>query len=290
MLSFLNKPYRETGNSKSTILSILAFGMFIFLFLFLFKPFGLYQFKPLNRMLITLGFGLITSTVLLVFKFLFKPAVTRKHWTIGKCILWDLLVACSIGVANYLFITLLFKSDFRPMNLLDSIWIAILVGSIPVTISYLIGYNKMYRNALKEANIPSEKIAWEEEVIITAGYNRNRFVINPGNIVYLCSNDNYVTIILIKDKVQSKITLRGTLKAAESELRKNNLFIRCHKCYIVNRCYVDKISGNNQNMKILLNSSKSEIPVARSKAEFVRKELKDKIYPYNLNKDLQFTP
>jgi DNA-binding LytR/AlgR family response regulator len=134
----------------------------------------------------------------------------------------------------------------------------------------------MYRNALLEADIPSEKVTWEDEVIITAGYSRNKFIINPRNIVYLCSNDNYVTIVIIKDKVQNKITLRGTLKAAENELRKNSMFIRCHKCYIVNRCYVDKVTGNNQNMKILLNPSKSGIPVARSKAEFVRKVLKNK--------------
>jgi DNA-binding LytR/AlgR family response regulator len=60
--------------------------------------------------------------------------------------------------------------------------------------------------------------------------------------------------------------MRGTLKDAEKELKKNTSFIRCHKCYIINLEYIDHLTGNIQNLKIKLKSWNIEIPVSRGKA------------------------
>jgi hypothetical protein len=276
MSSFFSKPYKDTERGKGKFISLAVFGLFIFLFLFLFKPFGFNQFETTWQFFISLGFGLITFFVLIVFKYLIEPVVIGESWTIGKSILWNILIAASIGAANYFYMSVIFKMDFRLLYLLNAMWTAILVGSIPVTITYFVNYNKMYRNALKEAAIPEEKITWPDEISITAGYSKNDFRINPRNIIYLCSNDNYVTIVTIKDNVQSKTTIRGTLKSVEEELRKFSRFIRCHKCYIVNLDYVEKAIGNSQNMKLLLSVSGTEIPVARSRGEDVTVRIRKK--------------
>jgi len=269
MASFFSKPYRDSIKGNAKLLSLVTFGMFIFLFLFLFKPFGFSQLERSNQFFISLGFGLITFFVLIVFKYLIEPVVIGEKWTNGQNILWDILIASSIGAANYFYMCIIFEMKFNFLFLLYSMWTALLVGSIPVTISYFINYNRMYKNVLKEAAIPDEMIGWEEEVTITAGYSKNDFRANPADIMYLCSNDNYITIVTNRDNKLNKTTIRGTLKFAEEELRKNTRFLRCHKCYIVNLNFVEKVSGNNQNMKIRLSPSGKEIPVARSKAEEV---------------------
>lgn len=266
MASFFSKPYRETEKGKGKLLYLMAFGFFIFFFLFLFKPFGLSQLEKMRQFYITLGFGLITFVVLVVIKYLIDPLIIGKNWTIGKNILRDILIASSIGAANYFYMSVIFDIKFNLIYLLYAIWTAILVGSIPVTAGYFINYNRMYRNALKEAAIGDEIISWEEEVTITAGYSKNDFRTNPRHIIYLTSNDNYVTIVTNKDNLLKRTTIRGTLKSAEEDLRKNSRFLRCHKCYIVNLDFVEKVLGNNQNMKIRLATSGTEIPVARSKA------------------------
>jgi hypothetical protein len=261
------QPYRETGTRKSKLFTILFFGLFIFLFLYLFKPFGLSTISPaLSQLFITMGFGVITSFVLLVFKFLIEPLVINEKWTLGKDLIWDVIIASSIGAANYFYIIIIFHIPVVPKYLLYSIWTAILVGSIPVTISHIMVYNRMYRNALRDAEIPAEKLLWEEEVMITAGNDKNDLRFNPKSIVYLCSNDNYVTIVTLKDNTINKVTIRGTLKSAEFELRRNKGFIRCHKCYIINLDFIDKIAGHSQNMKIKLLHTDDVIPVSRSKA------------------------
>lgn len=264
------QPYRETGTKKSKLYTILLFGLFIFFFLYLFKPFGLSNIRPvMSQLLITMGFGVITAFVLLVFKFLIEPLVIGKKWTLGKDLIWDVIIASSIGAANYTYISIIFHIGFIPKYLLYSVWTAILVGSIPVTITHIMVYNKMYRDALKEADIPEEKLLWVEEVRITAGNEKNDLRINPKSIIYLCSNDNYVTIVMLKDNVINKVTMRGTLKSAEYELRKNTGFIRCHKCYIVNLDFIDRIAGHSQNMKIKLLHTDEVIPVSRSKASLL---------------------
>ncbi|MCX6254999.1 MAG: hypothetical protein NTV31_11060, partial [Bacteroidia bacterium] len=186
-MNIFRKPYREVDTSRDKFVSILVFGLFIFLFLFFFKPFGLSQIKPVQQFFVTLGFGLVTTFMLFIFKYLLEPVVTKRNWTLGKSIIWVILIASSIGVANYFYISIIFPQIFVFKYLLFSIWTAILVGSIPVTISYIVTINRIYKTALKDAAIPLEEILWESEVIIRAGNPKNEFKYNPKNIVYLCS-------------------------------------------------------------------------------------------------------
>jgi LytTr DNA-binding domain len=260
------KPYGRVETSREKLVFILVFGLFIFLFLFLFKPFGLAQLKAEWQLYVSLGFGFVTTFMLSIFKYLLEPLVIKKNWTFGKNILWGLLIASSIGVANYFYVSIIFPQIFIFKYFLFAIWTAILVGIIPVSIAYIVSFNRIYKTALREAAIPPEDVLWESEVIIRGGNPKNEYKFNPKSIVYLSSNDNYITIVTIKGESLIRTHLRGTLKAAESELRKNTSFFRCHKCYIVNSEYADHVTGNVQNMKIKLKPQGLEIPVSRSKA------------------------
>jgi hypothetical protein len=267
-------PFRRFEASRDRLITILVFGLFIFLFLFIFRPFGMSSLKDSLQFFVSFGFGLVTTFMLFIFKYLLEPIAIRNNWTLGKNLLWDLCIASSIGVANYFYIITIFHQVFVFKFLLYAVWAAIMVGIIPVTISYIVTFNRMYRNALREAAIPPEKIFREDEIVLRAGNSRNDLRVNPGNIIYLCSNDNYVTVVTIKGDVQSKITIRGTLKATESELSKNGRFFRCHKCYIINLDFAGTIRGHNQNMTIRLLPSGQEIPVSRTRSELLQRILK----------------
>jgi LytTr DNA-binding domain len=271
MINPFKRPFRRFEAARDRLISIFVFGLFIFLFLFVFKPFGMNSLKENQQFFISLGFGMVTTFMLFIFKYLLEPVVTKNNWTLGKNLLWDFCIASSIGVANYFYICTIFHQILVFRYLLFAVWAAILVGIIPVTISYIVTFNRIYRNALKEAAIPPEKIFREDEINLRAGNPRNELKLNPKDIIYLCSNDNYVTVVTVKGDVQNKITIRGTLKAAESELSKNGRFLRCHKCYIVNLDYAGAIRGHYQNMTIRLLPSGPEIPVSRSKAEIIQK-------------------
>jgi hypothetical protein len=270
MTSILKRPYRQVGTPGERVIGILLFGLFIFLFLFLFRPFGLADYKTLQLFLITLGFGAVTTFMLFIFKFLLEDTlISRKKWTFGKNLLWDILIASSIGIANYIYLTIIFHQAFFLKYMIFSIWTAWLVGSIPVTISYIVTFNKIYRNKLHEVSIETRDLVWEDEVVIRAGNQKNAARLNPRKIVYISSNDNYVTIVSINNESLSKTTIRGTLKSVEEELKKNESFLRCHKCYIVNLEFAERVTGHNQNMKIKFSFPGMEIPVSRSNAKEV---------------------
>lgn len=272
MINPFRKPYNPSETTREKVIFTLAFGLFIFLFLFLFKPFGLGQLSSESQFFVTLGFGLVTISVMTVFKLVLEPLVIKDKWTFGKSLLWGILIASSIGVANYFYISLLFPHLFLFKYILLAIWTAILVGIIPATIGYILTFNRIYKAALRQASIVPDEILWENEVIIRGGNPKNESKFNPRNIVYLCSNDNYITVVTINGESIGKVHLRGTLKGAESELRKNTSFFRCHKCFLVNTEYTDHLTGNAQNMKIKLKIQGPEIPVSRSKAaEAVRR-------------------
>jgi len=274
MTNIFNRPFKVVEPSKGKFVSILLFGLFIFLFLFIFKPFGFNKVESNQQFFIAFGFGLVTTFMLIVFKYLLEPVVAKGKWTLFKNILWDFIIASSIGVANYCYMILIFHQTFVIKNMFFGIYTAIIVGIIPVTISYIVMMNRLYKTALEEAAINPGEILWESEVIIRAGNPKNEVKVDPRNIIYVCSNDNYVTIVTIKGDSQGKTTIRGTLKAVESELKNNSRFLRCHKCYIVNLDFAYHVTGHNQNMKIRLMNSGTEIPVSRSKAPQVNKRLK----------------
>ncbi len=274
MANPFKKPMKDLETSREKFVSTLVFGLFIFLFLYLFKPFGMDQLESVQQAFVSFGFGMVTTFVLIILRYLIEPFILRRNWTLGKSIIWDLTIATSIGIANYFYINIIFHQPLVFKYLIFFIWAAILVGIIPVSISYIITFNRIYRAALKEAAIVPDEILWENEVVIHAGNPKNEFKINPRNIVYLSSNDNYVTIVTTKKDTLSKTTIRGTLKAAESELSRNSRFIRCHKCYIVNLDFVEKVSGHNQNMRIKLLDTDTEIPVSRSKTDIISKKVR----------------
>jgi hypothetical protein len=266
MINPFRKPYGRIESSKEKIFFVLIFSLFIFLFLFIFQPFGLAQLKIEYQLPISLGFGLVTMFVLFIFKFLIEPIIINDKWTLGKSLLWGLFITSTIGGANYFYINIIFHQLFIFKNFLFAIWTAFLVGIIPVSIGYVISFNRIYRTALEKASISPEDVLWENEVIIRGGNPKNECKLNPKSIVYLCSNDNYITIVTVQGDVLSKTHLRGTLRAAEDELIKNTSFMRCHKCYIVNTQFADHLTGNIQNLKIRLKLQGLEIPVSRSKA------------------------
>ena len=272
MTNLFNRPFARIESSREKLVFVLAFGLFIFLFLFIFRPFGMDQLRTSQMFFLSLGFGFVTIFVLVIFKFLLEPLIINDKWTFGKSLLWGVAIAFSIGIANYFYAHIIFHQLFIFKYLFISIWTAVLVGIIPATVSYIVSFNRIYRGALKDASISPDKILWENEVIIRGGNPRNECKLNPQSIVYLSSNDNYITVVSSRNNELNKIHL--TLSAAEKELSRNSSFIRCHKCYIVNTWFADHLIGNIQNLKIRLKVNGIEIPVSRSKAYEVTERIK----------------
>jgi len=274
--TYFNEPYRESSSLKWKTTVVLSFGLFVFIFLYVFKPSPyIYKLEQQLQLLISLGFGFVTSLILFLIKFILEPIIVNDKWTLGKSILWSLLISASIGIASFFYIVILFKEniDLQYLNIygkyfIYSILSAIIIGSIPVSMRHLITYNRKYKKTLKEAGFSDNEMAeWDDDVVFTAGNTNKEYVFSPRNIIYIYSNDNYCTVVSNENGSLIKIHIRGTLKVIDSKLKGNKNFVRCHNRYIANVKYVDKVIGNTQNMRLKLSHNNLEIPVSRSKAK-----------------------
>lgn len=275
MANFFTQPFNPVEKTKAKFISIFVFGGFIFLFLFIFRPFGLDNVESVFMiLLLSAGFGIVTILMLLIFKYLLDPLIIRGRWTLAKNLIYNFMVAASIGVANYLYIILIFGHKFAFLNLLFSIWAAVLVAVIPVTIGYFVTFNTLYRKALKDADIRPSELYQGDELTLTGGYPRNSVKLKSSEIVYICSNDNYITIVSGRGASLEKLTVRGTLKVAEKELSGYGSFIRCHKCYIVNTSFAEGLTGNSRNLSVRMTAGAGLIPVSRSHATAVRRKIR----------------
>ncbi|MBI9064487.1 MAG: LytTR family transcriptional regulator DNA-binding domain-containing protein [Marinilabiliaceae bacterium] len=76
-------------------------------------------------------------------------------------------------------------------------------------------------------------------------------------IVYVMAIDNYSKVVLAFNE---EFLVPRTLKIVEKQLLPFT-FIRCHKSFLVNVCYIKEMCCNNENKLIL--STNKEVPVSR---------------------------
>jgi len=103
----LTKPYPKSKDFKRKLLSAFMFGLFVFLFLLIFQPFGINMWQSSYKVLRLMGYGLITSSVLIansiIIETIFKSWFKEEKWTVWKEILWTLWTVLLIGTLNLLY-------------------------------------------------------------------------------------------------------------------------------------------------------------------------------------------
>jgi len=95
-------------------------------------------------------------------------------------------------------------------------------------------------------------------------------LVNESDIIYAFTEQDYVYIKTVSDKLFT----RFTLKELESRLN-SSIFFRTHRCYLVNLHKVKEIIPffNGTYTLIVEDNDKSEVPVSRAQAKKLRKIL-----------------
>lgn len=101
----------------------------------------------------------------------------------------------------------------------------------------------------------------KETIFLNVDKTLHKIVLN--DILYIESDRNYITVVTTKQKLSYIDSLKNWVeKLPESQ------FIQTHKSFIINRTYVDKISGN----EIYVNSNR--LPIGRTYKQELLKKLK----------------
>jgi len=262
ILHWLKTPYPLLFSAKSRVISALGFSVFTFLFLYIFKPFGISEYE--NVFLLTLGFSFISLivifSVLFVFPHLYPRFFDKKKWTIGKMFLLIISTVILISIANWFYNYKIFNEQKEYINLPLFIVFTILIAIFPITF-YLMIYDK-YTHKSKRVSYKNPKA--NKTLILIDENNKEKLTFTLEDVIYISAQGNYVSIFFNTEKGVREKVLRSSLKKIENQLNHCFCFIRCHRSYIINTYWFEKVTGNARSYSLKSPIIDYTIPISRS--------------------------
>src|SRR5882672_4076023 len=102
MLTILRQPFPRETSFRRQAINAIGSGLVVAVFLRVFSPFGFADAPVDNLNLFALGYGIVTTCVVLLFglfEFAFPDMFDEQRWTIGKNVLLYIILIFLIGSA-----------------------------------------------------------------------------------------------------------------------------------------------------------------------------------------------
>lgn len=276
---YLNQPYPSHIDKWKTATII---SLFIGLFMLIFQPFGLSNYHGPHKVLLCLGYGLVTFTAILlntaIVQPLFKPWFASHKWTVLKQIIWLSWIIFSIGLGNYIY-TASFSSMWSIKALLYFQFFTLAVGLMPIIVLTIVNQNRLLAQNLKSAQDfnsqlkPNDTHNQQQPVTLVADNEKDSYQFNLSNLLYIESIGNYIEVYLYTNNELKKIMIRSSLKRIELQLESCDSVIKCHRAFLINAGNIKEVKGNSQGLRLALKHTETEIPVSRNFARGLKEKL-----------------
>lgn len=269
MLSFLNKPYPFNDDLKYNSKLIFFISIGVLGFLYLFQPLDVSLMNDKEKLYVVLGLAAITflslSLNLLIMPSLFPGIFIKRIWNIKKEILWNLWILTTITVGYYIYYKFLgiFDIDFKMVLGL------IVIAIIPITGLIIVNRNRMLRSNLKLAERINKKLeenrSIEDKLVhFKSEYAKDNLSIKVSLLVLIRAANNYIEVFWKEGNRIKNQMIRTSLKSAEDLLKEHNFIFKCHRSYMVNINYIDKIEGSIQGYRIYFENVDFSVPVSKN--------------------------
>jgi hypothetical protein len=272
--TYLSQPAPVADRSWLSVLLCVVCVVFI---LALFEPFS-FRLNSLGQMWVLVGFACLTlfiaSVGFVLFPMVFKRFYHPDQWTIGRSLLNNVvfLLMMGIGVVCYdYFIVMKQLPAYFPTGFFVDLFAVLTIGIVPLSIITIVNQNRALKRNLKSSEeinrALSERIKHDtvkEGVITLSGSTKESVTTQPENILYIEATGNYVNVHYKQDGKLTCKLLRTTIRQIEETLQQEPAFVRCHRTYIVNTGWIDRVTGNAQGYKLYLRDTSEEIPVSRT--------------------------
>lgn len=278
MENFLQKPYPFNDDLKRNAKIIFFISISIFLFLLVFQPLDISNLGNKDKLSLIAGLGVITflslSLNLMVLPSLFPKIFLHREWIVWKEILWNLWMLITIAFGYFLLYKTLGILEFDFYMFVKLCLFAI----IPITLLIVFNQNRLLRLHLKISNelnakLKESKVIQDKLVHFDSEYQKDKLSIKAKFLLLIRSADNYIEVFWKDGDVIKKQLIRGTLQKAADLLEDYTYIFKCHRSFIVNINYIERVEGNSQGYKLFFEDIDFEIPVSKLAVN----ELKDKI-------------
>lgn len=269
MFKFLNKPYPFNDDLKYNSKLIFFISIGVLAFLYLFQPLDVSSLANKQMIYVVVGLGVITflslSLNLLILPSLFPKIFLKRIWNIKKEILWNIWILSTISVGYFLYYKALgiFDIDF---NMIVGL---ILFAVIPITGLIIVNRNRKLRSYLELAEGINKKLkenkSIEEKLVhFKSDYVKDNLSIKVSLILFIRAANNYIEVFWKEgDKPKSQM-IRTSLLKVEDLLKEHKFIFKCHRSYMVNINFIDKIEGNIQGYKLFFENLDFSVPVSKN--------------------------
>ncbi|MEN8116234.1 MAG: LytTR family DNA-binding domain-containing protein, partial [Bacteroidota bacterium] len=207
---------------------------------------------------------------------IFPKAFSNEKWTLRKEIVTDLLFVILNSVAFVFFARFVGKI---PVTFHVVIMIVIISVAAAVTLVVINNFHflrKQVRELTGPATVTEEESPAEEnsEIEFESENKSEYFHVFTEQIILVKSANNYVEVVYKTDDKVTKKLIRNTLKSTEELLSKYPQMIRCHRSYIVNKNYIQKVKKGTDGLILNMFDYAPEIHVSRQYVLKVKEALK----------------
>lgn len=277
LLGIFSQPYPLDAwllSPRMKLIRSVGEGTFIALFLIIFQPFGASDWDDPNRHYYLLGYGLITTTVMLMMRFAITPSFPKYFsevkWTVGREIFSILIIVVMIAAGNFAYEVLVLFNRFLLVNFLENILTVLLVGAFPVAFGVVMNYVVQLKKYQKPISVKTHEDNAPQIFTLVAENEKDTFAVAHNNLLFIESADNYAVINYLENNTVMKELLRSSLTRLESQIDSENI-VRCHRSFIVNLNKVAEVTGNAQGYKFHMQAPELTVPVARKYSELVKR-------------------
>ena len=276
ILKILLQPYPKEWKLNNGFRMAFVSGLIVAAFLWVFKPFDIDQTPVKNINLFILGYGAVTTAVVLLFlplPLIFKDFFNEDNWTVGKNIAFFVFNFFFIGIGNLLYTHFTAGLPLMWGSFLFFQFVTVSVAFVVAGFFTLLKYSRTLNLNVAEAKQIEQEVHNIEnknsvtEYILRSENDKDEVLkLTSSSLLYIESADNYSKVVFKeKDKIKS-VLLRSSLKRTENQIPHPFIF-RCHRSFLVNLSLVDSVSGNSQGYRLHFPNCQDSIPVARRTGE-----------------------
>lgn len=269
MWSLFNKPYPFNDDLKHNTKIIFFTSIGVLIFLILFQPFEISTLPVKEKYYFILGLAVITflslSLNLLIIPSLFPKKFNSGQWNIKKEIFWNIWILFTILggyflLNNYIGVV---KLNF------DLVIKLVLTAVIPITVLIIVNHNRILRFHLKLADelnkkLKENKSIQEKIIYFISDYQKDSLAIKVSSLVLIRSANNYIEVFWKEGDIIKSQMVRCSMFSAEEILKEHKFVIKCHRSYMININFIDKIEGNSQGYKLYFENLNITIPVSKN--------------------------
>ena len=243
--------------------------IFVYVFLLFFQPFGINNYRPDEKITLLLAFVLfvmaaIVFVMILICEFLIRPLIL-KAITIMPLVVWYMLELILICSATFLFYNILGNfHDFYISSYLKHIIELGLVLAFPFVATYFyFKHTTVLKEYMEVLSLSKESDAMQEIVLLSGDYKNDQIALPLKSIVFIESEDNYVSLNYLENQQLKKYLIRSTLSSLEQKLTPE-FFLRCNRSIIANLTHLESFKHHQKKLTLKLKFVSDSIIVSKS--------------------------